>query len=192
MVNIRRATPGDLVAMQTCNLHCLPENYQLKYFMYHALSWPQLLYVSEDYSGKIVGYVLAKMDESPSGGLHGHITSLAVLRTHRKLGIATKLMCAAQRDMREIFEAEYVSLHVRRTNAAAFHLYKETLGYEINNVEAGYYADGEDAFDMRKMFEPLQLEGNGLLHRLDELDVEDRELAKLERDLDELKVDEKE
>ena len=29
--------------------------------MYHILSWPQLLYVAEDYDKKIVGYVLAKM-----------------------------------------------------------------------------------------------------------------------------------
>lgn len=33
----------------------------LQYYMYHELSWPQLLYVAEDYDGKIVGYVLAKM-----------------------------------------------------------------------------------------------------------------------------------
>ena len=39
----------------------LPENYQQKYYMYHILSWPQLLYVGEDADGKIVGYVLAKM-----------------------------------------------------------------------------------------------------------------------------------
>lgn len=105
----------DLLAMQKCNLLCLPENYQLKvrippprryecrqravcidlwkpdllrscmsllmhvrsmppsrsrrlktvlsvqYYFYHILSWPQLLYVAEDYNGKIVGYVLAKM-----------------------------------------------------------------------------------------------------------------------------------
>ena len=29
--------------------------------MYHILSWPQLLHVAEDYNGKVVGYVLAKM-----------------------------------------------------------------------------------------------------------------------------------
>ncbi len=28
--------------------------------------------------------------------MHGHITSLAVARTHRKLGLATKLMTAAR------------------------------------------------------------------------------------------------
>ena len=33
----------------------------LQYYLYHILSWPQLLYVAEDYDGKIVGYVLAKM-----------------------------------------------------------------------------------------------------------------------------------
>ena len=27
----------------------------------HILSWPQLLYVAEDYDKQIVGYVLAKM-----------------------------------------------------------------------------------------------------------------------------------
>ncbi|GLT32448.1 hypothetical protein SLA2020_313170 [Shorea laevis] len=32
----------------------------------------------------------------------------------------------------------------------AFNLYTETLGYKIHDVEAKYYADGEDAYDMRK------------------------------------------
>lgn len=42
---------------------------------------------------KIVGYVLAKMEEDPQDGVqHGHITSLSVMRTHRRLGLAEKLM----------------------------------------------------------------------------------------------------
>ena len=49
--------------MQNSNLWCLPENYQLKYFLYHELSWPQLLHVAENHKGQIVGYVLAKMEE---------------------------------------------------------------------------------------------------------------------------------
>ncbi|KAI7752970.1 hypothetical protein M8C21_026711, partial [Ambrosia artemisiifolia] len=149
MVCIRKATMDDLLAMQACNLFCLPENYQMKYYLYHILSWPHLLYVAEDYGGKIVGYVLAKMEEETTE-CHGHITSLAVLRTHRKLGLATKLMLAAQNAMEQVFEAEYVSLHVRKSNRAAFNLYTETLGYKIHDMEAKYYADGEDAYDMRK------------------------------------------
>ncbi|KAM1443446.1 hypothetical protein ACFX2I_039726 [Malus domestica] len=52
MVCIRKATIDDLLAMQTCNIFFLPENYQIKYYLYHILSWPQLLYVAEDYNGR--------------------------------------------------------------------------------------------------------------------------------------------
>jgi len=124
----------------------------MKYYFYHLLSWPQLLWVAEDFDGKIVGYVLAKMEEDESRPKHGHITSLSVLRTHRKRGIATALMKRSQQEMQDVFEAEFVSLHVRRSNRAAFHLYNVTLKYEINDVEKGYYADGEDAYDMRCYF----------------------------------------
>ena len=81
---------------------------------------------------------------------HGHITSLSVLRTHRKCGLATKLMTASHNRMTESFDAHHVALHVRKSNRAAFHLYSQTLDYEIRDVERGYYADGEDAYDMRK------------------------------------------
>ena len=124
----------------------------MKYYFYHLLSWPQLLWVAEDEFGKVVGYVLAKMEEDESQPKHGHITSLSVLRTHRKRGIATALMQSSQMEMAEAFDAEYVSLHVRKSNEAAFHLYSVTLAYEVNDVEKGYYADGEDAYDMRCYF----------------------------------------
>ena len=142
MVCIRQANADDLISMQNSNLWCLPENYQLKYYLYHALSWPQLLHVAENHKGQIVGYVLAKMEEDANPP-HGHITSLAVLRTHRKCGIATKLMRQAHERMQEAFGSTYCSLHVRYTNMAAFHLYSQTLGYQIDNIEKGYYADGE-------------------------------------------------
>ena len=51
--------------------------------MYHGLSWPQLSFVAEDPGGQIVGYVLAKMEEEAEDDPHGHITSLAVKRSHR-------------------------------------------------------------------------------------------------------------
>lgn len=84
------------------NTHAPPHSYFMKYYLYHALSWPQLSYVAVDVSRpkktpydypRIVGYVLAKMEEDPPDGVqHGHITSLSVMRTHRRLGIAEKLM----------------------------------------------------------------------------------------------------
>mmetsp|Transcript_26828 Transcript_26828/g.104161 ORF Transcript_26828/g.104161 Transcript_26828/m.104161 type:complete len:144 (-) Transcript_26828:481-912(-) len=130
MVNIRLANADDLLAMQTVNLSCLPENYQMKYYFYHILSWPQLIHVAEDHNGQIVGYVLAKMEDE-ADAVHGHITSLAVLRSYRRMGIARKLMEAAHRAMQETFQAKYASLHVRKSNAAAKHLYVDTLGYKV-------------------------------------------------------------
>jgi hypothetical protein len=79
--------------------------------------------------------------------------------------------------MVESFGAEYVSLHVREGNVAAIHLYRKTLKYQyvlwcdgalwrgdslltgsvlcccrVYDIEKGYYADGEDAYDMRMPF----------------------------------------
>lgn len=101
-MDIRQLHPSDIPYVQTTNITNLPENYFCKYYLYHAMSWPQLSYVAVDVSKskrsphdppRIVGYVLAKMEEEPTDGVqHGHITSLSVMRTHRRLGLAEKLM----------------------------------------------------------------------------------------------------
>ncbi|KPP66270.1 N-alpha-acetyltransferase 10-like [Scleropages formosus] len=74
-------------------------------------------------------------EEDPDDVPHGHITSLAVKRSHRRLGLAQKLMDQASRAMIENFNAKYVSLHVRK---------------RISEVEPKYYADGEDAYAMKR------------------------------------------
>jgi ribosomal protein S18 acetylase RimI-like enzyme len=119
-MDIRLLHPSDIPHVQHANITNLPEKYSpplaflqpkltlvstsyfMKYYLYHALSWPQLSYVAVDVARpkktpydypRIVGYVLAKMEEDPPDGVqHGHITSLSVMRTHRRLGIAEKLM----------------------------------------------------------------------------------------------------
>lgn len=176
MISIRRARVDDLLAMQHANLSCLPENYQIKYYFYHFLSWPQLLYVAEDMSNKkVVGYVLAKIDED--NNLNGHITSLAVFRTHRKLGIATKLMKQTQAAMKKVFNVEFVSLHVRKSNIAAFQLYHDVLGYRIHQVESGYYADGEDAYEMRLDLSLDYIDEEAVEDKLKELKLNDSEIS---------------
>lgn len=189
-INIRRATIEDVQAMQNANLLNLPENYQLKYYMYHILSWPQASFVATTYDvedtedeeengevlaedvlpeietkdpkgdtsyirkgEKIVGYVLGKMEDDPEAEdktPHGHITSLAVMRTYRRMGLAEKLMRQSLHAMCEVFKAQYVSLHVRKSNRAALHLYRDSLKFEMTNIEKSYYQDGEDAYAMRK------------------------------------------
>ena len=83
--------------------------------MYHAMTWPQISFVAEDHKGRIVGYVLAKMcvfhsydhellpyllnmyrddpsEEDKNAEIHGHVNSISVLRSYRRLGLAKKLM----------------------------------------------------------------------------------------------------
>ncbi|MFH4978993.1 hypothetical protein AB6A40_005702 [Gnathostoma spinigerum] len=160
-MNIRVAHVEDLLNTQHCNLLCLPENYQMKYYFYHALSWPQLSYVAEDDKGNVVGYVLAKMEEdADDDDPHGHITSLAVKRSYRRLGLAQKLMDQTARAMIETFNARYVSLHVRVSNRAALNLYRHILKFEISEVEPKYYADGEDAYAMKRPLVKFATENN--------------------------------
>ncbi|KAJ2769479.1 N-terminal acetyltransferase A complex catalytic subunit ard1, partial [Coemansia nantahalensis] len=79
MITIRQAQAKDLPAMQTCNLSNLPENYQMKYYLYHLATWPELSFVAENQQGRVVGYVLAKMndEEETPEAVNGHITSLS-------------------------------------------------------------------------------------------------------------------
>ncbi|CAJ0935912.1 unnamed protein product, partial [Mesorhabditis belari] len=181
-MNIRVATPQDLMNTQHCNLLCLPENYQMKYYFYHALSWPQLSFVAEDHKGNIVGYVLAKMEDESDEEPHGHITSLAVKRSYRRLGIAQKLMDQTASAMIETFNARYVSLHVRVSNRAALSLYQQTLKFEINDVEPKYYADGEDAYAMKRCL----IQGGSGMKRDTDGDVELQMQEQVAKGIDDL------
>jgi N-alpha-acetyltransferase 10/11 len=130
------------------------------------LSWPQLSWVAEAENGRIVGYVLSKMyvfdclhlthcvltpvcsdedTENTTDETHGHITSVAVLRSHRRLGLATRLMVQAHMDMRDVFGVTKCCLHVREGNVAARSMYMGKLGYHVAATESKYYGDGEDA-----------------------------------------------
>jgi len=62
----------------------------MKYYFYHLLSWPQLLWVAEDFDGKIVGYVLAKMEEDerqPRHGTHPKVRSSIAVVDSQKLNL---------------------------------------------------------------------------------------------------------
>ncbi|KAH8922704.1 hypothetical protein BT69DRAFT_1282038, partial [Atractiella rhizophila] len=96
-----------------------------------------LSYVAADEKGRIVGYIFSENEPSPH--VHGHVTSISVLRSYR----TQSRKCVASTN------AEFVSLHVRKTNRAALALYKDSLGFELAGVEKAYYGDGEDALQMK-------------------------------------------
>lgn len=105
--------------------------------------------MAEDISSNaIAGYVIGKVDDDDTE--NGHVTSLAVRREFRKLGIAKKLMEQLHMAMIETLSLKKVTLNVWRSNVAALNLYQKCLGYELTKTDLGYYADKEDAFYMTK------------------------------------------
>lgn len=64
--------------------------------------------------------------------------------------------------MAESHRANFVSLHVRVSNTAALRLYRDTLGFQVENVESKYYADGEDAYAMRMDLSPMWLDWSAI------------------------------
>jgi len=67
-------------------------------------------------------------------------------------------MDQASRSMIESFSAKYVSLHVRKSNRAALNLYANTLKFSISEIEPKYYADGEDAYAMKRDLKSFALQ----------------------------------
>lgn len=110
-------------------------------------------FVAVNESNKIIGYCLTKIeDDEKHDVITGQVTSISVIRSYRRLGVATKLLRAAENAMIECFGAKAMLLQVRVSNEAALHLYQKTFGFEITKVEKKYYLDGEDALILTHRF----------------------------------------
>lgn len=211
-IHLRLATKADVSSIQSCNLECLPENYNSQFYNNHLKQWPYLALVAEELTSptsagsatsksrlftdpepltasaqqqqqqqlhqrrmfsfsnqnhysekKIVAYLLGKIEsrttyvdlQNPfSGGRQvetlGHVTSLAVLPSYRRLGLAHALMDQLHTHLVEDYGIRSCGLHVRASNTAACQLYQEGFGYEIGQIIPRYYQDGEDAYFMKK------------------------------------------
>lgn len=53
IMDIRILRSSDIPHVQQTNITNLPENYFCKYYMYHALTWPNLSYVAVDVSQQV-------------------------------------------------------------------------------------------------------------------------------------------
>lgn len=47
-MDIRQLRPSDMIDAQQTNITNLPENYPMKYYMYHLACWPELSYAAID------------------------------------------------------------------------------------------------------------------------------------------------
>ena len=93
--------------------------------------------------GEILGYACETVMFEDA-----EIAIVAVAPKHRKKGLG-KLLMERLENIAISRGAEQTFLEVRKSNAAALALY-EGFGFEKIRTRERYYADGEDAFVMRK------------------------------------------
>ncbi|KAG7352400.1 50S ribosomal protein S18 alanine acetyltransferase [Nitzschia inconspicua] len=128
---------------------------------------------------KIVAYLLGKVETRPlvdydhptsirDLGMEtlGHVTSLAVQKDYRRLGLAKAMMTQLHHHL-QYQGISSCGLHVRTSNIAACRLYEDD-DYQIESLIPSYYQDGEDAYFMRKILPEAAMRiapGNSYGHR---------------------------
>jgi len=179
---IRRATETDIDQVIEVNLRSLPENYWYGFYQYILSEWGDLFLVAE-IGGKIVGYMMNRVEETHdrvlmglenelepahkrSGPLDvfkrvfsgsarvGHVISIAVLQEYRRRGIGSALMSEALKIFEKKYDVDSVYLEVRVSNQPAINMY-EKFGFVKARRIRGYYRDGEDAYVMVKRLKPI-------------------------------------
>lgn len=74
--------------------------------------------------------ILVSLRRNEDDSTMGQITSVAVCREYRRLGLAHKLMRQSQIKMCEVYNCKTCALHVRESNYAARHMYEDVLGFK--------------------------------------------------------------
>ena len=100
------------------------------------------LFVAELPNGELVGRLSLMRDPHPSSA-HVADLGLMVAAAHRRRGIGTALMLAAEEWARTAGVSK-LELHVFPHNSAAIALY-EKLGYEREGLRRGHYASADGA-----------------------------------------------
>jgi len=150
-VIIKRCYLDDLDGVIKVNEQELPEDYP--YFFYKSIldNFPESFLLAQNDQGKIVGYIMWRVEKSPSlDSLRyinkGHLVSIAVSQDYRKRGIAKSLLTHSMQAIKKYKTHEYV-LEVRVSNYNAVKLY-EQFKFQIANIKKNYYRDGENAYYM--------------------------------------------
>jgi ribosomal-protein-alanine N-acetyltransferase len=102
--------------------------------------------------GALLGYIVVEhvVDEA-------HIMTFAVREHARRQGVGKALLLAAFEELEKIY-VRRVTLEVRQSNAAAYHLYLK-MGFEEVGRRPRYYSDnGEDALILAKVFSAQSIE----------------------------------
>jgi len=148
---LRRCELSDIIPVIEIYLRTLPELYS-DYFYESLLEELPEAFVVAEISGKIVGYIMCKMEHGFSNFKKlgfvkkGHVVSIAVINEHRGKGFGSALVNESIEGVK-IRQCSELYLEVRCSNNDAVRLY-EKLGFSITQKLKSYYRDGEDAYVM--------------------------------------------
>ncbi|KAJ1455693.1 acyl-CoA N-acyltransferase [Pelagophyceae sp. CCMP2097] len=148
MTTTRQFRFDDLFRFNNINLDNLTETYNSSFYFQYLTTMPEYFLAEEHPNGRLMGYIMGKA-EGDGDKWHGHVTAVTVASEFRRRGLATKLMSALEVTSEKVFDAYFVDLFVRSSNALAIGMYQR-LGYSVYRTVTGYYSGEEDAFDMRK------------------------------------------
>ena len=92
------------------------------------------------FNSELVGFIILEITDEVN------VYSIAVKKSYRNLGLATKLIEAAKKYCYEK-SIKILSLEVSSKNITAYLLY-EKLGFRTRRIRKNYYQDGSDCFEM--------------------------------------------
>lgn len=141
-VTVRQWTAEDIYVAEKIEKACFSAPWDCE-TLTTALLRSDIVGLLLEADGELVGYALGSVVCEDADVLR-----IAVLKTRRGEGLGGKLFDALLSEMKAR-GAERVFLEVRTSNAPAIGLY-EKRGFYTLRERKHYYADGEDALEMKK------------------------------------------
>ena len=116
MTSTRPFQMNDLFRFNNVNLDVLTETYNMPFYLQYMSTSPELFTVATAPDGSITGYMLGKAEGT--GELwHGHVSAVTVSPLYRRLGLARTLMEDLESTSSNVYNAYFVDLFVRASNA---------------------------------------------------------------------------
>ena len=142
------------IEIETATIKLLDRLFEIEKhsFQKEAFTKAEIAYLLTDYNaiglaarvnGEVVGFAIGRIDAA-KGVPYGHVLTIEALLSHRRKGIAEKLLIGLEALFKEK-NAKVSSLEVREDNAAAISLY-EKLGYKRVGKLERYYGDAHGLY----------------------------------------------
>lgn len=116
MTSTRPFQMDDLFRFNNVNLDVLTETYNMPFYLQYMSKSPELFTVATAPDGSITGYMLGKAEGSEKLW-HGHVSAVTVAPLYRRLGLARTLMVDLESTSSNVYNAFFVDLFVRASNA---------------------------------------------------------------------------